>query len=169
MTRFNSNAACCSIPPVQAFYQPQGTFRAYGDFKKVYITGPEKTDKALVCVFDIFGFWPQTQQGADILAETLNAKVLMPDFFEPHNAFSQDDYPPNTPEKKVRLQEFFQNVARVDVAVTNVNKLGLLMKAEGYKHIGLYGFCWVYHKAGKVAILSGSEKVYDAVASVHPA
>ena len=27
-------------------------------------------------------FWPQTQQGADIVAETLQAKVIMPDCFD---------------------------------------------------------------------------------------
>lgn len=142
MTSITSNAACCSIPPVQASYQAKGTFKEFGDFKKVYVVGPEKTDRALVCAFDIFGYWPQTEQGADILAATLNAKVLMPDFFAPHEAFSQDDYPPNTPEKKARLQDFFQNVAKLDVAVTKTKKLGLLLKAEGYKNIGMYGFCW---------------------------
>lgn len=142
MTSIPSNAACRSIPPVQASYEPQGTIKEYGDFKKVYIVGPEKTKRALVCVFDIFGYWPQTQQGADILAKTLNAKVFMPDFFEPHKAFPQEDFPPNTPEKKTKLQEFFQTVAKLDVAVTKTKKLGLLLKAEGFDQIGVYAFCW---------------------------
>jgi len=33
-------------------------------------------------VFDIFGFWPQTIQGADIISSQLNVKVIMPDFFD---------------------------------------------------------------------------------------
>lgn len=33
-------------------------------------------------VFDIFGFWPQTIQGADIISSQLGVKVVMPDFFD---------------------------------------------------------------------------------------
>ena len=31
----NTNAACCTIPPVKSDYTPKGTYKAYGDFKKV--------------------------------------------------------------------------------------------------------------------------------------
>lgn len=36
-----------------------------------------------------FGFYPQTQQGADIIAESLGARVYMPDVF-----FGYVDYHP---------------------------------------------------------------------------
>ena len=52
----NTNKACCTIPPVQADYQPKGAFKSLGDFQKVYVAGPEKSDNAIVCVFDIFGW-----------------------------------------------------------------------------------------------------------------
>ena len=51
----NTNKACCSIPPVQAQYTPLGSFKSLGDFDKVYVTGPESSDNAIVCVYDIFG------------------------------------------------------------------------------------------------------------------
>jgi len=56
-TVHNTNQACCSIPPVQSDYQPKGSIKPFGDFNRVYITGPEKSDNALVCVYDIFGYF----------------------------------------------------------------------------------------------------------------
>jgi Dienelactone hydrolase family len=182
-TVHNSNTACCSIPPVQSSYQPKGSFKSYAGFEKVYVTGPEDTGRALIAVFDIFGFWPQTQQGADILASTLGAKIVMPDFFQPDPPFSQDDYPPNTDEKMGRLQAFFGGPAKIDRAVGNVKKVGAALKAEG-KKVGVYGYCWGMWlclvlkrleltlnppSGGKVATLVGSDPSFDAVAAIHPA
>ncbi len=56
-TVHNTNQACCSIPPVQSDYQPKGSIKPFGDFNRVYVTGPEKSDNALVCVYDIFGYF----------------------------------------------------------------------------------------------------------------
>jgi len=80
---YNTNTACCTLPPVRSDYKEKGFYKAYGGFDKVYVAGPEEPGKlVLVCVFDIFGFKPQTLQGADILAEELKAQVLMPDFLK---------------------------------------------------------------------------------------
>jgi dienelactone hydrolase len=38
--------------------------------------------KAILVIYDIFGFFPQTIQGADILAASGDYQVFMPDFFE---------------------------------------------------------------------------------------
>ena len=51
----NSNPACCSIPPVQSDYTPKGSYKEYAGFKRVYVTGPKSSDRAIVSVFDIFG------------------------------------------------------------------------------------------------------------------
>jgi dienelactone hydrolase len=99
----NTNSACCTIPPVQSEYTPKGTFKSVGDFKKVYVTG-QSTDTAIVCVYDIFGYFPQTQQGADIIASTLKTVVYMPDFFEPNAPFPSEDFPPTTDAGKRSFQ-----------------------------------------------------------------
>ena len=54
-TVHNSNQACCNIPPVHSDYTPKGTFKSYGAFNRVYVTGPPTSDNAIICVFDIFG------------------------------------------------------------------------------------------------------------------
>jgi hypothetical protein len=50
----SSSEACCSIPPVQAEYTAQGTYKPYGAFDRVYVTG-DKSETALIIVYDIFG------------------------------------------------------------------------------------------------------------------
>jgi len=53
-TVHNTNKACCSIPAVQVDYTPEGTYKPYGAFDRVYVTG-DKSETALVIVYDIFG------------------------------------------------------------------------------------------------------------------
>lgn len=120
----NTNKACCSIPPVQSEYKPKGSYQKVGSFEKAYVVstfsplraillirhssqiGDSKTH-ALICIYDIFGFWPQTEQGADILSSTLSGtKVVMPDFLQ-GNPWPVDQFPPKTDEQKEKLQQFF--------------------------------------------------------------
>ena len=53
-TMSSSAEACCSIPAVQVDYTAKGTFKPYGAFDRVYVTG-DKSDTALIVVYDIFG------------------------------------------------------------------------------------------------------------------
>jgi hypothetical protein len=48
------------------------------------VTGPADATKAILFIFDIFGYFDQTLQGADILstADKQQYKVLIPDWFE---------------------------------------------------------------------------------------
>lgn len=54
----NSNPACCSIPPVHSDYVPKGSYRALAGMDRVYVTGPQSSDIAIVSVYDIFGYVP---------------------------------------------------------------------------------------------------------------
>ncbi|KDQ54839.1 hypothetical protein JAAARDRAFT_134659 [Jaapia argillacea MUCL 33604] len=162
----NDNVACCTIPPVKSDYSPKGTFKAYGGFDKVYVTGPAKSEMTLVAVYDIFGFKPQTQQGADIIASSLNVTVLMPDFFHGEE-WPASKYPPKDDKEKRELQEFFGGPANPSNSVTGLIQVAKSLKSDGVKAVGAFGFCW----GGKVTILAGSQTStpLDAVAAVHPA
>jgi hypothetical protein len=49
------------------------------------VTGPATATKAILSIFDIFGYFDQTIQGADILAYSDKHNqylVFMPDFFD---------------------------------------------------------------------------------------
>ncbi|KAI0344107.1 hypothetical protein BDW22DRAFT_1355401 [Trametopsis cervina] len=164
----NTNAACCTLPPVRSDYKEKGTYKAYGGFDKVYFAGPkEPTKLALVCVYDIFGFKPQTLQGADILAEELKAQVLMPDFFEGDEPWPLDRFPPSTDEDKKKFQEWFGGFASPANHIPKLIKVGEALKADGADFVVAYGYCW----GGKVVIKSGAEAntPFSAISIIHPA
>jgi len=156
----DSGSACCTIPPVQFDYTPQGSFRALGDFQKVYITGPEKSDINIVCVLSMIS------SGADIVSKTLNTTVYMPDFFEPHAPFHAENFPPKTEGTKAGLQAFFKGPANASAVIDKLVSFGRILRDVGAKKIGVYGFCW----GGKVAISAGGPSTpFDAISIIHPA
>lgn len=62
--------ACCTVPPVVSEgYKEKGEWITINGMK-TYATGPKDAKSALLVVYDIFGFFPQTLQGADILAHS---------------------------------------------------------------------------------------------------
>lgn len=99
--------ACCTVPPVVSEgYQAKGDYITI-DGMKTYATGPKDAKSALLVVYDIFGFFPQTLQGADILAHADKEhqyQVFMPDFFDGKPA-DISWYPPDNEEKGKKLGE----------------------------------------------------------------
>ncbi|KAI1340507.1 putative hydrolase [Xylariaceae sp. FL0016] len=149
--------ACCRIPPVvDEGYEPKGKYIELNDMK-TYVTGPIDASKAILSVYDIFGFYPQTLQGADILAESdadRKYQVFMPDFFE-GNPAELEWYPPVTEEQKTKLGEWFPGA----MWPNHMPKVpGLLKAAEkvntNIKSWGIMGYCW----GGKMASLLGSHE-----------
>lgn len=81
-----------------------------GPPEKKDVTGPKDATKGIISIFDIFGFYPQTLQGADILATSDHAqhyKVFMPDWFAGEPC-PLELFPPDTEEKQKSLGAFFQ-------------------------------------------------------------
>ncbi|KAF8349811.1 dienelactone hydrolase [Amanita rubescens] len=162
-TVHNPNTACCSIPPVHSSYSPKGTFQSIGNFHRVYVTGPDVSENAIICVYDIFGYFRQTQQGADLIASALKTTVYMPDFFEPHSPFPAEKFPPENPAE---LEAFFDGTANLTASLNKLVAFGHNLKADGKKKVGVYGFCW----GGKVTILAGNEDTpFASLAIIHPA
>jgi dienelactone hydrolase len=87
-------------------------------------------------------FFPQTQQGADVIASSLNTRVYMPDFFEPNQAFSISKFPIKSDQDRADLQSFFGGPAKPPASVAKLKSFGEFLKSEGVNHIGVYGFCW---------------------------
>ena len=157
-TVHNTNKACCSIPAVQVDYTAEGTYKPYGAFDRVYVTG-DKSETALVVVYDIFGYvstlwnayrtptrqssyFSQTLQGADILAKTLGAQVFMPDFFGEGKAFGIEKLPPRNEQDKKDLQEFFGSIANPPATAAKLVDFANVLKGEGFKNVGAHGYCW---------------------------
>ncbi|PKY01974.1 dienelactone hydrolase family protein [Aspergillus campestris IBT 28561] len=163
--------ACCSIPPVVAKgYQAKGEYKTINGLK-TYVTGPESATKAILVVYDIFGFFDQTIQGADILstANTQKYRVFMPDFFQGQPA-DISWFPPQTDDHKQKLGNFFQTKAsppdtlsKIPGVVSEANQLA----PGGTFDWSILGYCW----GGKIACLaSGAEnKTFKAAVQCHPA
>ncbi|UZP37756.1 hypothetical protein NXS19_005572 [Fusarium pseudograminearum] len=102
--------ACCNIPPVVTKgYEARGTYKDIGGYK-TYVTGPVDAKKAIVVIYDIFGYFEQTLQGADILAFSdahQKYKVFIPDWFK-GGPCPIEIYPPDNDDKKKQLGEFFE-------------------------------------------------------------
>jgi len=158
--------ACCSLPPVTTHdYKPKGTYTKLAGLD-VYTTGSPDSTRALIAVYDIFGFAPQTLQGADLLSHSLDALVLVPDFFD-GKPLSMSLYPPDTDEKKKTVGEFMQGMASIDANVPKLEGVVKEAKAkyEGVKGWGCYGLCW----GGKLAVLkSGAGTGFKAAGTAHP-
>ena len=90
--------ACCNAPPaISDNYKEKGQWTII-DGMKTYVTGSPSAKPALLVVYDILGFFPQTLQGADILAFGNSDKkfqVFMPGKFY-HCIFFQIGITTNT-------------------------------------------------------------------------
>ncbi|PNH58758.1 hypothetical protein VD0002_g8774 [Verticillium dahliae] len=163
------NEACCNIPPViSKGYDAKGSYEQVNDIK-TYATGPSDAKKGILFIYDIFGYFPQSLQGADILATSGDQKhrVLIPDWFG-GNPCPIEWYPPDTEEKQKNLGAFFGQYPPPKIA-------GLVpgyvrAARDKYPEItdwAIIGYCW----GGKVATLvtSGDETPFKAAASIHPA
>ncbi|KAK5942222.1 hypothetical protein PMZ80_006177 [Knufia obscura] len=164
--------ACCNTPPVVSKgYKEKGQYTTV-DGLKTYTTGP-KSSSGILVVYDIFGFFPQTLQGADILSGEHHSEasrkfqIFMPDFFEGKPA-DISWYPPDTDEKGKKLGEFFNTTAAPPKTVERVGKVMQELKAKNpdIKNWGVLGYCW----GGKIVNLVSQEgSAFKAAAACHPA
>ena len=122
-------------------------------------------------VFDIFGFFPQSLQGADILAAQKpphNHLVVMPDFFD-GKPIDINIFPPQTDEHKKTLGNFFEQQGAPPKAVKRIPSIikAVEEKYPSVKEWGIVGFCW----GGKVTTITLSEKdtKFKVGAIAHPA
>jgi len=168
-TESTQSQACCNTPAVVSKgYRPKGDY-IEADGLKTYATGPSSAKQGILIVYDIFGFFPQTLQGADLLAYTDKDRpfqVFMPDFFE-GNPADISWYPPDNKEKEQKLGAFFKTAAAPPKTLPRIPKIiEELGKAKGVEKWAILGFCW----GGKIVNLSSLEGTpFKAAAACHPA
>ncbi|KAI1415497.1 hypothetical protein F5Y13DRAFT_156162 [Hypoxylon sp. FL1857] len=166
------NEACCNIPPVVSEgYVAKGSYTELGSYK-TYVTGPADAEKGIIVIYDIFGYFDQTLQGADLLAtgkKSQQHKVFIPDWFK-GNPCPIEWFPPDTEEKQKNLGGFFSDPEHAPHTVAA--KLPEYVKAvqasnPSIKSWGILGYCW----GGKVASLvtSGDSNLFQIAAACHPA
>jgi len=159
-------AACLTIPPVtKGEYTLKGEYKDVAGFK-TYITGSPDTKKALVGIYDIFGFTSQSLQGADLLATTLDIQVLIPDFLG--GRFAQREWyaPTATDADKKEQGEFMTFAGSWPSHITKVNELiSAYTSSSNITAWGGYGLCW----GGKViALTSTKDTPFKVSGQTHP-
>jgi dienelactone hydrolase len=134
------------------------------------VTGPETATRALLLIYDIFGYQDQILQGADILAHSDKERqyqVYMPDFFD-GDYISMSDYPPQTQEQKSKIGAWFGDKANPEKAQKRIPQC-LQAAEESNSNIntwGALGYCW----GGKmVSLASGPGTLFKAAAQSSPA
>ncbi|PCG93921.1 Hypothetical protein PENO1_060710 [Penicillium occitanis (nom. inval.)] len=145
--------ACCEtpVPANVADYQAQGEYLVILG-EKVYVTGDKTATRAIVWVFDIFGYSLQTLRGADIVAASLSSSskgpvaVLVPDWFDGTVA-NKAWVPPVTDEQTAKLGNFIKTKAAPELVVPRVLKFAEGLKQQqptlpNIRSLGIFGFCW---------------------------
>ncbi|KAI0203234.1 alpha/beta-hydrolase [Astrocystis sublimbata] len=161
--------ACCNVPPIASKgYNAKGKYEELGGLN-TYVTGTSSTSKGIITIFDIFGFYPQTLQGADITAESGDAKykVFIPDWFK-GAPYPLEHFPPASEEDQKKFGEFFQKNSPQGVAASVPAYVKAV--AEKYPEIkewAILGFCW----GGKVVSLvaTSPENPFKVGIEAHPA
>ncbi|KAJ3359971.1 hypothetical protein GGF32_008874 [Allomyces javanicus] len=156
--------ACCTLPPVVSSYTPRGATVRVGQDMNCYAVGRADATRAIVIIYDIFGLHPATKQTADLLAQGLDARVVMPDLFL-GKPWPLSNFPPKNPAD---LAKFFEVSGAWDVVHPRlVATLDYLAKHHpSITSVGLLGFCW----GGKIMTRALNELAdrVKAGASAHP-
>lgn len=107
------------------------------------ITGNESPSKGIVDVYDVFGLQAQTLQGADRLASSLNALVIMPDFCKGAPA-DPAWFPPDTDEKKEAATKFRAQMGNPTDTVLVLLRTVVEAKQKwpSVQGWGVFGLCW---------------------------
>ncbi|KAJ1500057.1 hypothetical protein HMI54_009058 [Coelomomyces lativittatus] len=156
-----SEAACCTIPPVETSYTPKGTMQTL-EGMSIYTVGSAQAEQAILVIYDIFGLHVATQQVIDLLAQGTQARIVMPDLFLGH-PWPLSNFPPKNPNE---LSAWIQKEGAWDRMLPRISQTLNHMVASGNKHIGMMGFCF----GGKISALA-SHHLADqlkSVALVHP-
>ncbi|ORX93391.1 alpha/beta-hydrolase [Basidiobolus meristosporus CBS 931.73] len=155
----SANKACCSLPPVVSDYQPKGSIEKIDDLS-VYFVGPKDAKKAVVVIYDIFGFHPNTKQFCDILGEKFNFRVALPDFFRG----KPWDHTRMTPEDRPALMQWITSVGSWDNTKPDLEKVKKHLSSSGSTDFGVVGFCW----GAKMGVLATRDGSFSAASLIHP-
>lgn len=151
-------SSCCPthVGPVASDYKGLGSHEKIDDME-LYVVG--EGDKAVLVIYDIFGFHPNTYQWCDKLAAAAGVRVVMPDLFR-GKAWPVNPWPPVGD-----LMGWIQKEGTDEVIARDVAKTMPWLAAQGVKATAIHGFCWGGAKAFVQAAEAGK---FRAVGTCHP-
>ncbi|RCI04753.1 hypothetical protein CU098_008397 [Rhizopus stolonifer] len=148
--------ACCTLPPVQSDYTPVGAVEKIDDLD-VYTIGPKDAKKAVLVIYDIFGFHPNTMQFCDILAKNCGWKVVMPDFL-------RGDYWNFERGDMSALIAWITKVGTLENMTPDINRVQEQLKKDGAESAAIVGFCW----GAKIGVALTSNPFFAGASLIHP-
>lgn len=134
------------------------------------MTGSPTAKKAIVQVYDLFGYCPQTYQGADILATQGSEQylVFVPDFIGPDRTAQQEWFLPGADQKP--LQDLLAIVTSKQM-MTGIHAAVAALRSDGkYAHVQRWagvGFCWGSKGVSLIAT-HGDQSLLDVTAHTSP-
>lgn len=119
------------------------------------VAGSTSSKSGIVVIYDVFGFYPQTLQGADLLAAQTGAVTFVPDVLENKYALKAW-FPPDNEEKRNALQTFLKGCAVPPLILPKVNAWLAEAKSKypSVEKWGILGLCW----GGKASITVAVEE-----------
>ncbi|KAL6715288.1 hypothetical protein ACLMJK_007553 [Lecanora helva] len=129
------------------------------------VTGSESSSKAIIVIFDAFGFRQPTLRGADLLASSLPGLVVMPDLFNGDPA-DPDWFPTDTEEKARALEKFKPKAYNATLVPTMIQSAAnAKLKWPSVQAWGCFGLGW----GGKlVAQASGMGTPFKVSGQAYP-
>ncbi|EMR69744.1 putative dienelactone hydrolase family protein [Eutypa lata UCREL1] len=110
-----------------------------------YITGPKTADRAILYIYDVFSFQPQSLQGADILAYSSSKPclVVMVDWFK-GGAVQHEWITSKKEEDRKLMYQFLETTASPVNVLPSVFEFLAESKEifPNVKRWGSVGFCW---------------------------
>ncbi|KAI8141602.1 dienelactone hydrolase family-domain-containing protein [Fennellomyces sp. T-0311] len=161
----SSIKVCCSTPAVTSNYEPVGkieTLSGGGDITDlpVYVVGPSDAKKAVVVIYDIFGFHNNTKQFCDVLAKVGGYKVIMPDFFRGDSWNEEKGF-----GDMQKLMAWIRKVGSFQVIEPQLALVREQLTKQCIAQAGIVGFCW----GGKIAVVAtAQDSFYGGASIIHP-
>ncbi|KAH8804471.1 dienelactone hydrolase [Xylogone sp. PMI_703] len=165
-------ADCCpsDLPPVISDnYTLAGKYTTVAGLK-TYVTGTSNSRHTILFIYDVFGLASQTLQGADRLAASLSATVLVPDFLK--GSYAQPAWFGGEISEEAKEQQriFRENSEPTKIVGTVAEVIKSYEEGEGKKDGGriwaCLGLCW----GGKVTALAsaGPNAPFKVSGQAHP-
>ncbi|CAG8482109.1 9879_t:CDS:2 [Ambispora gerdemannii] len=153
--------ACCTVPPVKSNYESKGEYIQITDDLKAYTIGPKNAKNAVIIVYDIFGYHPNAFQTADILAEQLGFRVVIPDIFR-GKPYTVDQLIRDEGYEKLAI--WLNEVAPDQSVLNQIDAVVNHLRKDGAEDFGYIGYCW----GGKFAFLVAKQETFTAAVGIHP-
>ena len=134
------------------------------------VTGPPSAKKAILHVYDLFGYCPQTYQGADMLSTQGSEPylVFVPDFIGSDRAAHPSWFLPEADPKP--LQDLMAVITSKQM-MADIHATAAAMRSNGkYRHLQRWagvGFCWGSKGVSFIAA-EGGQSLLDVVAHTSP-